>query len=295
MSKRGLGKGLSALLPTGPDKSNEAALEKTVTIKVNKITPNQFQPRQYFDSEALEELAQSIREHGIVQPIAVRKNGEDYELIAGERRLRAAKIVGLTEVPAVILELEDRQMAEVSLIENVQREDLNPIEEALSYHKLINDFKLTQEALAKRVGKSRPYIANLVRLVNLPEEIQQMIRDDELTAGHARCLLSISDEAKQTVFAQQIILKNLSVRQAEQLVKTMLEKEGEKNKEQVKAKGSIVKSPLILELEDQFRQALGTKVVINQAGEKKGKIEIEYYSDDELTRIFEAIVKSQIS
>ncbi|MBS4024947.1 MAG: ParB/RepB/Spo0J family partition protein [Clostridia bacterium] len=290
MSKKGLGKGLSALLPTGAGTNYDDSLDTATKIPANNIMPNQFQPRKYFDRESLEELAQSIKEHGIVQPLAVRKKGDKYELIAGERRLRAAKIAGLTEVPAVVLELEDRQMAEVSLIENVQREDLNPIEEAFSYHKLINEFNITQEELAKRVGKSRPYIANLVRLVNLPDEIQQMVRDEELTAGHARCLLGIGDETKQVIFAEQIILKHLSVRQTEKLIKAMLEREEDKGKREKKDKANLVKSPLILELEDQFRQVLGTKVLINQAGEKKGKIEIEYYSDDELTRIFEAIV-----
>ncbi|MDW7673093.1 MAG: ParB/RepB/Spo0J family partition protein [Bacillota bacterium] len=292
MNKRGLGRGLSALLPS--DSGNNNDKQDTTKIDVKNIAPNPYQPRSYFDTETLQELAQSIKEHGIVQPLAVRKINDKYVLIAGERRLRAAKIAGLTEVPAIVLELTDQQMAEVSLIENVQREDLNPMEEAYSYHRLINDFKITQEELAKRVGKSRSFIANMVRLVNLPRDIQQMVRDEVLTTGHARCLLAINNEHKQLNLAEQVALRHLSVRQTEQLVKSIIERE-EIDKEKERKDRQSDKSPFIMDIEEQIRQALGTKVIIKQTSNQKGKIEIEFYNNDDLERIIEAITNDKLA
>lgn len=291
MSKRGLGKGLSALLPTKESEEHYTGEQmNTSKISINKITPNPYQPREHFDTETLQELAQSIKEHGIVQPLALRKVKEKYQLIAGERRLRAAKLVGLKEVPAVVLELNERQMAEVSLIENIQREDLNPMEEALSYYKLINEFNITQEELAKQLGKSRSFIANMVRLVNLPNEIKQMVKDDELTAGHARCLLTISNDKQKVALAEQIILKHLSVRQTEKLVKQITEKQvNNKDKEHKTDKDLL--NHIFLDLEEKFRDILGTKVIIKPTGDNKGKIEIEYYGNEDLKRIYDAIIK----
>ena len=294
MNKRGLGKGLSALLPTG-GKSDDNTANSNLKIKTDLIVPNPYQPRLHFDSETLNELAQSIKEHGIVQPLALRKAGDVFQLIAGERRLRAAKLAGLAEVPAIVLELDERQMAEVSLIENIQRENLNPMEEAYSYYRLINEFNITQEDLAKRIGKSRSFVANMVRLVNLPDEIQQMVKDDELTAGHARCLLAINDDKQRIALAEQIVLKSLSVRQTEQLIKSITERELDKKRDKPTSEFiDTSKSAVFFEIEEHFRQVLGTKVMIKKTGENKGKIEIEYYCDEDLERIYELISKSKL-
>lgn len=276
-----LGKGLSALIP---EDSEELRDENNNTlISINKIKSDEGQPRKLFDSEKIAELAESIKTHGIIQPLILRKYMEDqYIIVAGERRWRAAKMVGLKEIPAVIMELSDRDILEISLIENIQRQDLNPIEEALAYRKLLNDFKITQEELSKRIGKSRVAIANTMRLTNLDERVQQYIIENILTEGHGRVLLVISDKQKQYEMAQQVIDEKLSVRELERLIK----KFNEENE-----KGKVIWStnnlnPYYKEIKNQLQNYFGTKINITNK-KNKGKIEIEYYSEEDLQRILD--------
>lgn len=291
MNKRGLGRGLSALLPSTD--TSEVEAKDVVTVSINKIIPNPHQPRSNFNQEGLEELAASIKEHGVVQPIAVRVADKKFELIVGERRWRAAKIAGLEEIPAVILTLDDRQMAEVALIENIQREDLNPMEEAYAFHRLVTDFNLTQEELAQRVGKSRSFIANMIRLIKLPPLVQEMVRVNKLSAGHARCILSIDSPQDQSKLIDEILDKQLSVRQTENIVKSFMKNKEEKNNQTVKRREKLKLSPILMEIEEQMRQRLGTKVSIKplEGKKDKGKIEINYYSDDDLERIREILIR----
>jgi len=273
LSKRRLGRGLSALIP---DADEEDGVRE---VELGLIKPNPYQPRTEFDDQKLEELARSIEEHGVIQPIIVRKKDDGYELVAGERRWRAAKKAGIRKIPAIVKEYSDGQMLEIALLENLQREDLNPIEEATAYKQLIEDLGITQEALSKRIGKSRSVIANSIRLLNLPEEIQELLAKGKITTGHARALLSLDDEKEQKQMAQKILEKDLTVREIERLVK--------KPKKQNKRKEET--NPLITHLEDRLKQFFGTKVKV-RSGKNKGKIEIEYYSEEDLERILELVM-----
>lgn len=277
--KSALGKGLGALIPEVSVSEEENQKNGILEVNINELFPNEDQPRKHFDEEKLEKLAQSIKEHGIIQPILVKREGKYFKIIAGERRWRAARQAGLKKVPILERELSDRDTMEISLIENLQREDLNPIEEAIAYKKLIEDFKLTQEEIANRIGKSRPAITNSLRLLNLDRRIANYLIDGTLSEGHGRALLSISDFELQYEVAKKIIDEGLNVRQTEKLIANLHAiKNGKKKKPQ--------KEIHIKDLEDRLKMILGTKVTINK-GRKKGKIEIEYYSEDDLQRILE--------
>ena len=275
-----LGKGLSALIP---EETEENMKENSkLLISINKIKSDEEQPRKLFDSEKIAELAESIKTHGIIQPLILRKHMEDqYIIVAGERRWRAAKMAGLKEVPAVIMELTDRDILEVSLIENIQRQDLNPIEEAIAYRKLLTDFNITQEELSKRIGKSRVAIANTIRLTNLDDRVQQYIIESIITEGHGRTLLAISDKQKQYELAQQVIDEKYSVRELERLIKKLTEED-----EREKVIWSSDLNPYYKEITNQLQNYFGTKVnILNK--KNKGKIEIEYYSEEDLQRILD--------
>lgn len=283
--KKGLGKGLGALLNV----DTAAAENEIVQLKINEIEPNKNQPRKDFDEEKLRQLAESIKHHGVVQPVIVKKSGDAYNIVAGERRWRAARIAGLDTIPAIVGDYDDRQVMEIALIENLQREDLNPIEESEAYEKLINEFKLTQEDLAGIIGKSRPYIANALRLNKLEDEIKDFVRNNLLSGGHARALLALENKNDRLKLANEIIKKGLSVRETEFLVKnyTLMEGKARRTRKQKK-------SEEIVYLEDKLKKIWGTKVQL-QANKKRGKIIIEYYSEDELERILdimESIPKS---
>lgn len=284
MSKKfGLGKGLGALIPDEVEsKSKEKEKKNSSTlIPLNKIVNNADQPRKFFDSDNIAELAESIKNHGIIQPLILKKDGTKYTIIAGERRWRASKILGIKEVPAIVMDLSEKEILEVSLIENIQRQDLNPIEEALAYRKLIEDFKLTQQELSKRIGKSRVAISNTMRLINLDERVQQYLIESVISEGHGRALLSIENKDLQYEIAQRIIDENLSVREVEKLIKDLFKKKNEIKKE-------IEQNPYINDIQNRLQDYFGTKVNINSKN-KKGKIEIEYYSDDDLNRILELL------
>ena len=278
-----LGKGLGALIPEDPEDFREE--NNNILISINKIKSDEEQPRKLFDSEKIAELAESIKAHGIIQPLILRKYMEDqYIIVAGERRWRAAKMAGLKDVPAIIMELTDRDILEISLIENIQRQDLNPIEEALAYRKLLNDFKITQEELSKRIGKSRVAIANTMRLTNLDERVQQYIIESILSEGHGRVLLTISDKQKQYELSQQVIDEKLSVRELERLIKRFNEQE---EKEKVIWSSDDL-NPYYKEIKNQLQNYFGTKVNVSNK-KNKGKIEIEYYSEEDLQRILDII------
>lgn len=278
MSKKfGLGKGLGALIP-----EDDILEEKnTITnIEMNLIKANEDQPRKNFDEEKIEQLAESIKEHGVVQPIVLKKDNDTYIIVAGERRWRAAKSIGLKEIPAIVMDLTDKQVLEISLIENIQREDLNPIEEALAYKKLIEEFNLTQEELSKRIGKSRTAVTNVLRLLNLDERVQEYIIDGVITEGHGRALLSVTDKDTQFIIAQTIIDESLNVRDTEKLIKNL----GKEKKNLNKEKENIYHSDIRSKLETYF----GTKVsLVNK--KNKGKIEIEFYSEEDLQRILDIL------
>ncbi|MGB9812591.1 MAG: ParB/RepB/Spo0J family partition protein [Thermovenabulum sp.] len=281
MPKKALGKGLSALIPIEEDK--EIKIEE---IDIEKIFSRENQPRQKFDEEKLIELADSIKEHGIIQPIILKKTDKGYEIVAGERRWRAAKIAGLKRIPAVIKELNKEKMMEIALIENIQREDLNPLEEANAYKTLMEECGMTQEELAKKIGKSRSFIANTIRLLNLEDEIKEMIIEGKITSGHARALLSVEDPVERIRLAKKIADENISVRDVENIVKQKNErgeKKRKKEKEETKKEMNNLNS-----IEEMLKEALGTKVCI-KGNEKRGKIEIEFYSEEELERIIELI------
>lgn len=275
---KGLGKGINALF------ANLEAEEETVQeLKIKDLRPNPYQPRKVFDPGAIEELKESIIQHGILQPIIVRKSIKGYEIVVGERRFRAAKEAGLKSVPAVIRELTDEQMMELALLENLQREDLTPIEEAKAYQSLIEHLHITQEELAKRLGKSRPHIANHVRLLSLPPVVQDYISEGKLSMGHGRALLGLKKKDKMEPLAEKILKEKLNVRQVEQLVQQLNEpvsRETKKSKEE--------KDIFIRERETYLREKLGTSVVIKQQ-KKKGKIEIEFFSKEDLDRILELL------
>lgn len=288
VKKRGLGKGLSALISEEPigdvliSQESEDYRESIENIDIKLIIPNKEQPRKEFDKDALEELSQSIKIHGIIQPIVVRKADDKYEIIAGERRWRASKKAGLEDIPCIIKDIDTEMSTKLALIENIQRENLNPIEEALAYRKLMEDYKLTQEEVAKVVGKSRSYIANTIRLLNLDQKLINYISEGQLTSGHGKALLSIKDKKEQIKAAENIINNNLNVRETESIAKKT-------NIKPLKKEILSNKDAYIIDLEESLMRALGTKVNLIP-GAKKGKIEIEYYGDEDLERIIETLV-----
>lgn len=280
--KFALGKGLSALIPDEVD--NGAEVNNNTLISINKIKSDIDQPRKVFDSEKIAELTESIKTHGIIQPLILRKEADDqFIIVAGERRWRAAKMAGLKEVPAIIMELTNKDILEISLIENIQRQDLNPIEEAMAYKKLLSDFNITQDELSKRIGKSRVAISNTMRLTNLDNRVQQYIIEGIITEGHGKVLLTINDAELQYELAQQIIDEKLSVRELERLIKKI----NDKNEEIEQFEKKEVE-PYYKEVKNQLQNHFGTKVNISTK-KNKGKIEIEYYSQDDLQRILNII------
>ncbi len=287
--KRGLGRGLNALINTGTDtESKENTKEnneyKEVFVNISLVEPNRNQPRKEFDKDALSELANSIKQYGILQPIIVQKNEDMYEIIAGERRWRAAKEAGLTEVPVIIRDYDKQKIMEISIIENIQRENLNPIEEAMAYQSLMEEYGLKHEELAERVSKNRSTITNSMRLLKLSDNIQQMIIDGKISAGHAKVLLSVENTSEQEKIAQELISKSLSVRELEKLVKQYI-----KPRKKKKSKDDTDYSLFYKEYEDRLKDILGTKVQINTKDKNKGRIEIDYYSAAELERIVELL------
>ena len=301
VKKGGLGKGLDSLIQSSPsrpktapktevkEKIVEKVVEKVVEkpveqkIKLSLIEPNREQPRKNFDEEALQELSDSIKQYGIIQPLVVKKNADYYEIIAGERRWRAAKMAGLKEVPVIIKEYTDQEIVEISLIENIQRENLNPIEEAIAYKRLLDEFHLKQEEVAKRVAKSRTTVTNSLRLLKLDERVQQMVINEELTSGHVRALLSIEDKNAQCEVAKKVFDEKLSVRDTEKLVKLVLSPKAPK------VKKKLTHEEIYHDMEERMKEIFGSKVSIQRKSEHKGKIEIEYYSDEELERILDVM------
>ena len=257
-------------------------------MDINKVEPNREQPRKNFDEDALLELSESIKQFGVLQPLLVQDKNGYYEIIAGERRWRAAKMAGLKEVPVIIKDLTEQEIVEISLIENIQRENLNPIEEAIAYKRLLTEFNLKQDEVAERVSKSRTAVTNSMRLLKLNEKVQQMVIDDMITTGHARALLGIENQEKQFQVAQKIFDEKLSVRETEKLVKK-IQQEKEESKPKKEEKIDPKMEAILSDLEETMKGILGTKVAINRKDEKKGKIEIEYYSMDELDRIIDLI------
>ena len=285
MAARGLGKGLDSLIPVSvaEDKIIEDVAKKEGNIEevvdINYVTPNRDQPRKNFDKEKLEELAESIKIHGIVEPILVQDRKDHYEIVAGERRWRAAKLAGLKKVPVFVRNYTERQIKEISLIENIQREDLNPIEEALAYKDLMTEYSLTQEEVASRVSKNRTTITNSLRLLKLGKKVQNMLINKSISEGHARALIGIEDEKKQLEIAEKIVKDKLSVRDVEKLVKES-DKPSKPKKELSEDLEIFYK-----DIAEKMKQRLGTKVSINAKGDGSGKIEIEFYSNDDLERI----------
>ena len=289
--KGGLGKGLDSMIPDKIGKTQKdqvEAVKPDTMMDINKVEPNREQPRKNFDEDALLELSESIKQFGVIQPLIVQDRKTYYEIIAGERRWRAAKMAGLKEVPVIIKNYTEQEIMEISLIENIQREDLNPIEEALAYKKLLTEFNLKQDEVAERVSKSRTAVTNSMRLLKLNEKVQQMLIDDMLSTGHARALLSIEDADEQYNLAQQIFDEKMSVRDVEKLVKKLQKEKNEKHKEEVKPDQSMEQMQVIYhDLEEKMKAIFGTKVSITSKDMKKGKIEIEYYSPDELDHIMD--------
>ena len=282
MNKRGLGKGLEALIPKAEHKEKEFVVE----MDTESLIPNLFQPRKNFDKEKMEELKESIRKHGIIQPIVVRKMASGYEIVAGERRLKAAKEIGLKKIPAIIKILNNEKSLEIALVENIQREDLNPIEQANSFKRLIDEFNLTQQELAEVTGKSRALVANTTRLLKLNPEIQKNISEGKISFGHAKLLLSIEDEEVQSAVCDRIISNDLSVRDTERLIKNIEKVQ----KKQFKVTNiSIEHFP---EVEGRLREILGTKISILYDG-KRGKINIEFYNKEDLRRIVNLLLKEK--
>ncbi len=294
--KRGLGKGLDSLIPTNVMMESEvkhatvstASLAEegkdgTLMVKLSKVEPNREQPRKNFDEDSLQELAESLKQFGMLQPILVQNRGDYYEIIAGERRWRAAKIAGLKEVPVIVRELTDQEIVEISLIENIQREDLNPIEEAQAYKRLLTEFHLKQDEVAERVSKSRTAVTNSMRLLKLCDEVQKMVVDDMISTGHARALISIEDPEEQYLIAQKIFDEKLSVREVEKLVKD-LHKPPKPPKEENKTLQAIYQ-----EISERLKQSLSTKVSVSAKQNGAGKIEIEFYNHEDLERLLERI------
>ena len=286
LKKRGgLGSGMSSLFSSNEieEKHSGGVLE----VDINKITPNPKQPRNKFDDATLMELADSIKEVGVLQPITVKKNGDFYIIIAGERRWRAAKLAGVKEVPVIEKEYTDQEILEIGLIENIQRENLNPIEEAMAYKRLLKEFNLKQDEVAERVSKSRTAVTNSMRLLKLNDRVQQMIIDDMISTGHARALLAIEDEEQQYMLANKIFDEKLSVRETEKLVKAL------KNPKKEEKKPEVENQFVYTNLEEQMKSLIGTKVSVHAKANGKGKIEIEYYSPDDLERIYELLMTIQ--
>ena len=313
--KNGLGRGLDALFPEKksavkesvkkatvktenktvvPEKTTDDTTEESnrstighkktaMIVKISSVEPNVNQPRKQFDEDALLELSESIKQYGVLQPLLVSDKKDYYEIIAGERRWRAAKLAGLKEIPVIVKEFSEQELVEISLIENIQREDLNPVEEAMAYKRLIDEFHLKQDEIAERVGKSRTAVTDAMRLLKLSEKVQQMLIDEMITAGHARAILSIADKEKQESIAMKIFDEKLSVRETEALVKRMLEPP----KTAKKSKFSSAEDAIYESLEEKMKSIMGTRVQIHRKKNDKGKIEIEYYSKDELERIID--------
>lgn len=303
--KRGLGRGLSNLIPTddttedvspkaskqtktGTVTKTEVVKKVEQTLNINRIEPNKNQPRKEFNEDALQELADSIKQFGVIEPLVVVKRKGYYELIAGERRWRAARLAGLKEVPVVIKDYDDQQIVEIALIENIQREDLNPIEEAHAYERLIQEFNLTQDEVAERVSKSRTTVTNALRLLKLTEKVQQMLIDDMLSTGHVRALITITEPQLQYETAMYIFDKKLSVRETESYVKKLLNK---KPKEKTSEKEDPELSFLYKAIENRLKESLGTKTTIKAKTKDSGKIEIEYYSQEDLERITQLLAQ----
>lgn len=297
VKKKGLGKGLDSLIPDNKSvkaskaevKSSDSSEKEELQsgeqmMNINKVEPNRDQPRKKFEEDALMELADSIKQFGILQPLLVKKKKDYYEIIAGERRWRAAKMAGIKEVPVIVKDYTEQEIVEIGLIENIQRENLNPIEEAVAYKRLLEEFHLKQDEVAERVSKSRTAVTNSMRLLKLDEKVQQMIIDDMISTGHARALLAIDDKNLQCELAAKVFDEKLSVREIEKLVKNI------KNPKQSKAKKAVENEFLYKELANKMKDVMGTKVNITSKGNGKGKIEIEYYSEDELERMFDMIM-----
>ena len=301
VKRNGLGKGLDSLIPNKNEKKpktsakiddrekkeEEVLKSGEIMVKINQVEPNRDQPRKDFDEDALVELADSIKQFGILQPLIVQKKKDYYEIIAGERRLRAAKIAGVKEVPVIVKEFTDQEIVEISLIENIQRENLNPIEEAMAYKRLLEEFNLKQDEVAERVSKSRTAVTNSMRLLKLSPRVQQMIVDDMISTGHARALLAIDDEEQQYILANKIFDEKLSVRETEKLVKAL--KNPKKEIKKPKSEHTFVYD----NIEEQMKNIIGTKVSVNPKANGKGRIEIEYYSEEELERIYDLIMTIQ--
>lgn len=296
VKKKGLGKGLDSLIPDNkPVKKNTETVQKAEEkkeemkdgvqmMKISMIEPNREQPRKKFEEDALLELADSIKLHGVLQPLLVRKIKDYYEIIAGERRWRAAKLAGIKEVPVIVKEYSEQEIVEIRLIENIQRENLNPIEEAMAFKKLLEEFQLKQDEVADRVSKSRTAVTNSMRLLKLDDKVQQMIIDEMISTGHARALLAIDDKKLQYELANRIFDEKLSVRETEKLVKEI------KNPKKPKEKKAVENEFVYKDLENRMKEVMGTKVSIASKSNGKGKIEIEYYSEKELERMFEMIM-----
>ncbi len=285
--KSGLGKGLEALFPSNVnvDILSNDSKDAVIELKINDVEPNINQPRKSFDDEKLEELASSIKEHGIIQPIIVTKKDDYYQIIAGERRWRASKKAGLKTIPAIVRSYDDKKTREVSLIENIQRQNLNPLETAKAIRELMDEHNMTQEDISKTLGKSRSSIANTLRILNLDERVQEMIEMGKISEGHARTIASIENPAKQYKFALDIINLDMSVRDAETHAKEIKTKGVSKSKKAVKGKFEVITK----DIENKLKEALGTKVTLNAQTKSKGKIVIEYYSQDELDGILEKL------
>jgi ParB family chromosome partitioning protein len=295
VAKKGLGKGLDSMIPEKANKSDNEKSDKNVSretlIDINEVEPNPLQPRKNFDDDALHELSDSIKEFGIIQPLVVQKKEKSYEIIAGERRWRAAKLAGIKQVPCIIKNYTEQQIVEISLIENIQREDLNPIEEAFAYQRLIEEFNLKQDEVADRVSKSRAAVTNSIRLLKLDKRVQQMLIDDMISSGHARTIIPIEENDLQYSIATKIFDENLSVRETEKLVKKILE--GNLDVKE-KSKSVLDDSVIYKDIEEKIKSIIGTKVSISKKNKNKGKIEIEYYSNDELERIIELFETIQV-
>ncbi|MCA0993175.1 ParB/RepB/Spo0J family partition protein [Pseudalkalibacillus hwajinpoensis] len=276
MANRGLGKGINALFPS--QKEDEVVKE----IPLNELRPNPYQPRKKFSDEAIEELRASIESFGVLQPLIVRQSIKGYEIVVGERRYRASKEAGLTTIPAVVKKLTDRKMMEIALIENLQRENLNPIEEALAYQKLMKETDVTQEELSKRLGKSRPHLANFLRLLQLPSEVQEYISDGKLSMGHGRAILGLKKKEARKALADRALEEKLNVRQLEKLITQLNQSVSRETKKDEKS------DPFLKEKESSLREKFGTSVSIKRS-KKKGKIEIEFFSEEDLNRILEVL------
>ena len=305
VKKGGLGKGLDSLIPSGTPKNKksvteeqkqsvkvvEKVVEKIVEkpvemkMKITEVEPNREQPRKNFDEDALLELAESIKQFGVLQPLLVQKKDDYYEIIAGERRWRAAKLAGLKEIPVIIKDFSDQEVVEIALIENIQREDLNAIEEAVAYKRLMEEFHLKQDEIAERVSKSRTAVTNAMRLLKLDERVQEMLIQDRLTGGHARALLSLEDGEKQYQLALKTVENHLSVREVERLVKELLKPKKAKKKADPERDMEV----FFKDVEEKLKGVMGTKVSINRKDKNKGRIEIEYYSSAELERLIELL------